>query len=109
MTVGFETDLLYQISKKSLINIGFELGTINNLTNSWNSNYSYTKQSIQELMEQNFSYLSSNNYYMNLSYRQDYSINEQYSIYIDTKYGYTNTTIDKNYNTYLELSVGISF
>ena len=109
VTVGFETDLLYQISEKSLINIGFELGTTNNLTNSWNSNYSYTKQSIQELMEQNFSYLSSNNYYMNLSYRQDYSINEQYSIYIDTKYGYTNTTIDKNYNTYLELSVGISF
>ncbi|WP_413531867.1 DUF6850 family outer membrane beta-barrel protein [Empedobacter brevis] len=109
ITFGFESDLLYQLNKKSIINIGFELGLNKNLSNNWNSNYRYNKQSIQEMMNQNFRNLSSNNYYTNLSYRQNYSINEKYSIFMDAKYGYTNTSLDKIYNSYLELSFGILF
>lgn len=107
ITSQIEFSFMYKWNEKSLTNFGINLGTKQNLTHEWNSSHYYSMQSIQNMMINNYQYLSSNNIFFNLNFRQDYSINQKYSIFLDANYYYAN--YKSGNNTQLQLSLGLFF
>ena len=108
LIVGLNTNLFYELNDKTLLNFKVDFGVNNNLSNQWLSNYTYQKPSIEEMMNQNYQYLTSNYWYVNLSYRHNYILSDKYTIFLETKYKYADFK-KSDYNSYFDVSIGFFF
>lgn len=104
LIVGLNSNLFYQLNDKTLINLKVDLGVNQNLTNQWLTNYNYPKQSIEEMMNQNWTYLTADYWFINFAYRHNYVVNNRYTIFLESKYKYAN--FKQNYNSYFDVSLG---
>lgn len=107
LTLGLNTNLFYQLNDKTLINFKTDIGVNNNLNNQWVTNHTYQKPSIEEMMNKNYAYLTSNYWFINLSYRHNYVLNDKYTLFLESNYKYA--SFKQDYNSYFNLSLGFFF
>lgn len=108
LIVGLDTNLFYQLNDKTLLNFKVDLGVNHNLSNQWLSNYTYQKPSIEEMMNQNYQYHTSNYWFINLAYRHNYILNDKYTIFLESSYKYASFK-QSDYNSYFDVSIGFFF
>ncbi|WP_333661043.1 DUF6850 family outer membrane beta-barrel protein [Chishuiella changwenlii] len=108
LIVGLNTNLFYELNDKTLLNFKVDFGVNNNLSNEWLSNYTYQKPSIEEMMNQNYQYLTSNYWFINLAYRHNYILSDKYTIFLESKYKYASFK-QSDYNSYFDVSIGFFF